>query len=139
MTTGPWRPISLQTYDVRITDLRVQTEVPESLDVAIKVSVEVSSPTSQTVVALKDQKGKIVRQSDLLKVKDGKAEVVFSGSKGEFDLWYPVGYGKQPMYTVEAQAINKVCIEILQPIVLLETYEWTSGKYSGYTVAENRH
>lgn len=138
MTTGPWRAISLQTYDVRITDFRVQTEVSESLDTVIKVSIDTSSPTGRTVVALKNQKGQVVRQSDALKPKDGKAEVAFSGAKGEFDLWYPVGYGKQPIYTVEAQITDEVCIK-MQTVEVLEAYDSAARNSSGNNGAEDRH
>lgn len=138
MTTGPWRAISLQTYDVRITDFRVQTEVSESLDAVIKVFIDTSSPTGRTVVALKNQKGQVVRQSDALKLKDGKVEVAFSGAKGEFDLWYPVGYGKQPIYTVEAQITDEVCIK-MQTVEVLEAYDSAAGNSSGYYSAEDRH
>lgn len=108
MTTGPWRPIALQTYDARITDLRVQTQVSELLDVVVKVSLDISSPVGQTIVVLKDTRGQVVRQSDSLSIANGNATVVFEGAKDEFDLWYPVGYGKQPMYVVQVYLTDKV-------------------------------
>jgi beta-mannosidase len=110
MTCGPWRPISLHTYTVRITDLRVQTHVSESLDADIKVSLHVSSLTGWMSVTIRDKTGQVVREADSLIINDGKAEVEFEGAKGEFELWYPVGYGKQPMYSVQVQVTDEVCL-----------------------------
>ncbi|KAF8528704.1 glycoside hydrolase family 2 protein [Gautieria morchelliformis] len=115
MTCGPWRPISLHTYTVRITDLRVQTQVSESLDADIKVSLHVSTLTGWTSVTLRDKTGQVVREVDSVVINDGKAEVQFEGAKGEFELWYPVGYGKQPMYSVQVQVTDEAgnCLDTM--------------------------
>jgi len=109
MTTGPWRPIFLHTYKSRITDLRVRADVSESLDTVINVSLAFSSSGGAASIALKDHAGKVVKQADA-RLEDGKAQVEFRGAKGEFDLWYPVGYGKQPIYTVEVRVADEVCM-----------------------------
>lgn len=138
MTTGPWRPISLHTYDTRITDLRVQTDVSESLDVAIRVSLRVSSPTGQAVVVLKDQTSQVVRKSGALNIQDGEAEVDFRGAKGDFDLWYPVGYGKQPMYTVQVEVTDEVRM-MMQSVEAPRAYHRVEGECLRHRGAKNRH
>jgi beta-mannosidase len=107
MTMGPWRPISLHTYKARVTDLRVQTDVSETLDTTISVSVVVSYPTGTASISLKDQHGTIVHNVHL-PVRNGEVLTQFKGAKGEFDLWYPVGYGKQPIYTLEVTIYDEV-------------------------------
>ncbi|KAF8591572.1 glycoside hydrolase family 2 protein [Ramaria rubella] len=106
MTIGPWRPILLQTYEARITDLRIQVEVSESLDTVIKVSAQASTLKGKALVVLKDQTGNIIRKVDS-SLKNGEAEVEFTDSKAEFELWYPVGYGKQPIYSVEVHITDE--------------------------------
>ncbi|KAF8529175.1 glycoside hydrolase family 2 protein [Hysterangium stoloniferum] len=100
MTMGPWRPVFLHTYKARITDLRIQVDVSETLDTTISISIVVTYPTGICSISIKDQHGVIVRNADL-PVRDGEVLTQFNSAKGEFDLWYPVGYGKQPLYTVE--------------------------------------
>ena len=138
MTAGPWRPISLHTYNTRITDLRIQAEVSESLDANIKVSLKVSSLTGQTAIALKDQTGLVVRKSDSLNIRDGETEVDFKGAKGDFDLWYPVGYGKQPIYTVQVQVTDEVRI-MINSAEALRAHHLAARKYFRHHDAENWH
>lgn len=107
MTIGPWRPVRLHSYVSRITDLRVRTEVSETLDVTILASVETDIPEGEIKITIKDPKGDLVR-TETSPLKNGKLLAKFNGTKGEFDLWYPIGYGKQPLYTVEVQLSNGV-------------------------------
>ncbi|GJJ07590.1 hypothetical protein Clacol_001793 [Clathrus columnatus] len=102
MTVGPWRPIRIHSYTSRMTDLKVSTDVTESLDVTILVSVETDASEGNIDITIKDPKGTPV-QNEISSLKDGKAVVKFTGTKDQFDLWYPIGYGKQPLYTVQVQ------------------------------------
>ena len=109
MTTGPWRPISLHTYKGRITDLRVRTEISESLDTSIDIGITFSFTRGEASIVLKDDGGNVVRKA-VTQLEGGKAHTKFMGTKGEFHLWYPVGYGKQPIYTAEVQVADEVCM-----------------------------
>lgn len=107
MTMGPWKPISLQTYSARIADLRVQTEVSESLNVSIKVSMECTVPTGKAEFVLRDPTGKVVHEADII-LSSTQTIAEFGGSKANYQLWYPIGYGKQPIYTLVARLSDAV-------------------------------
>jgi beta-mannosidase len=59
-------------------------------------------------VVLKSSAGAVVKKAADVKFKDGRGVVQFELAKGEVDLWYPVGYGKQVLYTVEVQVADQV-------------------------------
>ncbi|KAI6034165.1 glycoside hydrolase family 2 protein [Pisolithus microcarpus] len=102
MTVGPWKPIFLHTYDLRIADVDIRCRVSEALDVNIIVDLALSEDSSGSAsVLLRDPHGKVVRHRDALAVGIGKASTNFYLSSGEAELWYPVHHGKQPLYTVE--------------------------------------
>ncbi|KAI6113706.1 glycoside hydrolase family 2 protein [Pisolithus croceorrhizus] len=102
MTVGPWKPIFLHTHDLRIADVDIRCRVSEALDVNITVDLALceGSPGSASVL-LRDPRGKVIRYRDALPVEIGRASTNFHLSSGEAELWYPVHYGKQPLYAVE--------------------------------------
>ncbi|ELU41403.1 glycoside hydrolase family 2 protein [Rhizoctonia solani AG-1 IA] len=87
-TIGPWRPIKLETYAVRLSDVRVQGDL-------------------SALVVLKSSAGAVIKKAADLTVKGGQSIAEFELAKGEVDLWYPVGYGKQALYTVEVEVTDK--------------------------------
>jgi beta-mannosidase len=107
MTVGPWRPIYLHTYTDRITDFRARTDVSETLSANITVQLETTLKQGSAAISITNSVGAVVREGQA-KVADGKAEISFTGKAGEFELWWPVGYGKQPLYTVSAILHNGV-------------------------------
>jgi beta-mannosidase len=99
MTCGPWRPINLETFSSRISDLYFTTDVGESLDSAefvAKADVEGIATEVNFVISLDEEEV----ASKTVKVTKGHATHTFKIDKPE--LWYPVRYGKQPLYTVTA-------------------------------------
>ncbi|PMD14973.1 glycoside hydrolase family 2 protein [Hyaloscypha hepaticicola] len=99
MTCGPWRPINLETYSSRISDLYFTTDVSASLDSAefvAKAYVEGTATEVNFVISLDEEEV----ASKTVKVTKGHATHTFKIDKPE--LWYPVRYGKQPLYTVTA-------------------------------------
>ncbi|KAF9247262.1 glycoside hydrolase family 2 protein [Melanogaster broomeanus] len=113
MTVGPWKPISLHTYDVYLADLDIRSVVSESLDVKVTVDLSLSDKSSGSAsVTLRDPRGAVVHTEKYLKVEFGRAHAEFNFSSGELDLWYPVQYGNQPIYTIEvitSDANGTVC------------------------------
>ncbi|KAG8705027.1 hypothetical protein FRC08_001891 [Ceratobasidium sp. 394] len=107
-TIGPWRPITLETYAIRLSDVRVRQDVKEDLSAELSVEFEVSEKTSDlsAAVVLKSSAGTVVKTADA-KIKDGRAVAEFKLAKGDVELWYPVGYGKQALYTVDIQVSDK--------------------------------
>jgi beta-mannosidase len=109
MTIGPWRPISLHTYQTRIDDLYIRSKVGPSLDSSLSVDFTLlHEATCTSSVALLDADGNRVIDGSNLTITNGRARAEFSFSAGTIDLWYPVGYGKQPLYTVEIQVADQV-------------------------------
>ncbi|KAG6855147.1 hypothetical protein C0991_006076 [Blastosporella zonata] len=107
MTVGPWKPISLQSYETRIVDLDIRTDVSEALDVKLTADLALSdSPNGSASFVLKAADGSVVA-STTATIDAGHAKVAFEFPAGKIDLWYPVGYGKQPLYTVEAKVSNE--------------------------------
>ncbi|KAI0315972.1 glycoside hydrolase family 2 protein [Amylostereum chailletii] len=102
MTVGPWRPVFLHTYATRLTDLRISSAVSEAFQVDLDVSFAISSASPVLAqVVLKDASGAVVLGQNKISVEGGSGTAQFHFQKGEVELWYPIGYGKQPLYTVE--------------------------------------
>ncbi|KAH9948346.1 glycoside hydrolase family 2 protein [Amylocystis lapponica] len=108
MTAGPWKPISLETYTARITDVDVRTRVAEDLSANLDVSFSLSSEDhSIASVSLKGPDGTPVASQTSIKISHSTARAQFKLSAGTFELWYPVGYGKQPLYTIEVEVADE--------------------------------
>ncbi|KAI0353465.1 glycoside hydrolase family 2 protein [Trametes cingulata] len=108
MTVGPWKPIRLETYAVRIADIDVRSRVNEKLGASVDIAFELSK-NSQSIatVQIKDPEGKVIIGQSNLTIKSERAEAHFKLSAGIIELWYPVGYGKQPIYSVEIAITDK--------------------------------
>jgi beta-mannosidase len=107
MTVGPWRPIYLRTYNSKITDLRVSTNVDEDLIPHIEVQLAATSANGEFEVSIMSASGTIIK-SGSTNLSNGEGKLIFDSAKGDFDLWWPVGYGKQPLYKVVAQLKDEV-------------------------------
>ncbi|CDO71388.1 Glycoside Hydrolase Family 2 protein [Trametes cinnabarina] len=108
MTVGPWKPIRLETYNVRIADIDIRPRVNEQLGANLDVTFELSSNTQSIAsVSVRDPEGKVIIGQSNITIKSERADAHFKLSAGVLDLWYPVGYGKQPIYSVEIQITDK--------------------------------
>lgn len=111
MTAGPWRPVQLHSYATHINDLRVSSNVNSDLAVDLDISVSLDAPFSGTAdIVLLDSSSNVVVKENDLKLENGNAKAHFHLKKGDVELWYPVGYGKQPIYSVRVEVKNTVCI-----------------------------
>ncbi|KAH7105396.1 glycoside hydrolase family 2 protein [Auriculariales sp. MPI-PUGE-AT-0066] len=106
MTVGPWRPIHLHAYTARLSDVRVRAPVDESLKAQIHVTVTATSGVSKAEVVIKGPDGVALETTDLSLDKDGVATLSFTPDQSAVQLWYPVGYGKQPLYTCEVKLLS---------------------------------
>lgn len=100
LTAGPWRPIYLETFAIRISDLGIDIEVLDTLDTAIvTVSIELEGTdvdNASTLVEISDPSGRKIDQGEI----QGRGSCRFIVPNPS--LWYPLGYGKQPLYTFTA-------------------------------------
>ncbi|KAH6900460.1 family 2 glycosyl hydrolase [Thelonectria olida] len=99
MTCGPWRPINLEVYESRISDLYTENTVEKSLESAKVVAHATTEGKPSSVRFDLSLDGKHVA-SQTGHVQDGSAQSTFEIQKPE--LWYPIRYGKQPLYTIKA-------------------------------------
>lgn len=112
MTVGPWRPICLETYECRIADLRVDSDLggkhwdEGSLEVANLEIVPKPPKDAKVAYTLSDPEGKVVRQAmnDVTSLPKWTIE----GCRG----WWPVGYGKPDMYTLEVAVLDAAGAEL---------------------------
>lgn len=111
MTVGPWKPIYLQTYKNRIVDLDVRSDISESLDVKLTADITFSTnaPGFASFV-LRTPDGSIEASASKISTDTGHCEVSFNWAPGKLDLWYPVGYGAQPLYIAEVELVDEVRI-----------------------------
>jgi beta-mannosidase len=102
-TCGPWREVRLETYHARIEDLRVDYKLDDklkSVQGTIIARVEGSSARS-VAFAVYDGDRLVFKES--ADISDGVAKVEFHVNNPK--LWYPHGYGEQPLYKVTAKAM----------------------------------
>ncbi|KAI0881483.1 glycoside hydrolase family 2 protein [Annulohypoxylon maeteangense] len=96
LTCGPWRPINLEIYESRISDLWFDIDVDKSLKTA----------TITTHAPVEGEATKV--QFDIsLNGTTVASRGVLPGTSATFtisdpELWYPVRYGEQPLYTISA-------------------------------------
>ncbi|KAL3441821.1 glycoside hydrolase superfamily [Aspergillus insuetus] len=102
VTSGPWRPVRLETYVGRIDDLWMQSTVAEDLSSSsgtLHVQTE-SREAGRVRFELRNQ-GTVVFEAGVDVNADGAVEAKF-----ELDnpaLWYPHGYGEQRRYELVAK------------------------------------
>lgn len=111
MTVGPWKPIKLHIYDAYLADVDIRSVVSEALDVKISVDLLLSDKVSSSAsITLKNSQGDVVCTNKNINVESGSARAEFEFSSGELELWYPVHYGKQPLYSIVVAVSDTVSI-----------------------------
>ncbi|EEB89673.1 hypothetical protein MPER_12203 [Moniliophthora perniciosa FA553] len=102
MTAGPWKPINLQVYHNRIAEVDVANKGSPKPGSHMSVELKFQENASGTAsVTLKSPGGSVVASDSHISTGGGPCLVSFFLAPDEVELWYPVGYGKQPLYTVE--------------------------------------
>jgi beta-mannosidase len=100
ITSGIWRDVRLEAYDARIVDMHIAPEVAADLGSAT-IPVTLTGQAGEWAnLSLIDPDGNVID------------ETIISGDTNTFRhtftvntprLWYPNGYGDQPLYTVRAK------------------------------------
>lgn len=104
LTCGPWRPINLEIYDSRIVDLHFDQTIDDSYKSATLVVHAKTEGKASKIHFNVSLDGNSVA-SQLVDASET------AGAKATFEindpaLWYPVRYGKQPLYTVKATLVD---------------------------------
>ena len=103
LSCGPWRPVNLEIYESRIADLYARINVDVSLksaEVTAHAPVEGKAGKVKFDISLGDTHV----ASEEATVNGGEASVTFTVKDPE--LWYPIRYGKQPLYTLKATLLD---------------------------------
>jgi beta-mannosidase len=103
MCAGPWRPVRLETYVARIKDLWSSVMVEKDLKLASgTLFATVDGPADRAHFSLKLEDRSILEKTVAVG-SDGLARVDIR-IEGPV-LWFPHGYGNQPLYTLTAKAL----------------------------------
>ena len=112
LTCGPWKPIVLETYTTRIDNARVDHNLLEK-DLSraqVSVTASVSGYVGVAVEACVSLRGQRVAQVALEPAhgEDGEDKRNFAASftVEKPELWWPHGYGPQPLYDVEVRVLE---------------------------------
>jgi beta-mannosidase len=103
MTCGPWRPINLEIFSSRISDLYFTNSVDKSLTSAefvAKADIEGAASEVKFDIALDGKKV----ASKTVKASKGHATHKFKVDNPA--LWFPIRYGEQPLYTITATLLD---------------------------------
>ncbi|WRT69910.1 uncharacterized protein IL334_006901 [Kwoniella shivajii] len=107
MTVGPWKPIRVETYDVRLDDIRVDAVLSGShfdrAKLATKVTLSDNTQDCSLVITLLDTDGNVIRAVDGHSPFETLQWDLGSDVKG----WYPRGYGSQPLYQLKVELKNQ--------------------------------
>jgi beta-mannosidase len=106
VTSGIWRPVRLEAWDkVRIADFAIhQRDVSREvahLDAEIEVESSTSGPAKISVQFM--DAGKQILLSTTAMVHPGRNVIDIPIEIRQPKLWYPAGYGEQPLYEFTAQ------------------------------------
>lgn len=104
MTTGPWRPIAIDSYTSRISDLQCAIQVNEDLSAQATINFFVEGQKDGISAIYRIFEASSRRKeltSGNVTLSSGRGSASFRCKSGEVKLWYPVGYGSQSLYEIE--------------------------------------
>ncbi|KAF2843698.1 glycoside hydrolase family 2 protein [Patellaria atrata CBS 101060] len=100
-TCGPWRAVRLETYQAKIADLRIDYDLDPSFKSASgTITAHIEGKAGNKVSFTAQLHDSVVFKGEADVDSNGVAKVEFYVSEPR--LWYPHGYGAQPLYEVRA-------------------------------------
>jgi beta-mannosidase len=106
VTSGVWRPVHLEAWDeARISDLHIRQLDVSAAVAHLNAEVEVTAADGAVAeVSIRcPQSGKPVEATRNVTLHPGVNQIDLPLEIAKPDLWYPTGYGAQPLYTFTAQ------------------------------------
>lgn len=105
MTCGPWKPIFLETYRCRLSDLWVQYDLSADLKSAmVRISAQCEGIRDGVTfrIVKHDTKDKVAETHVNVASVMGTAKLEATFDLDNLALWWPRGYGEQALYIIEA-------------------------------------
>ena len=107
VTSGIWRPVSLQAWDhARVNDLNivVKTISPEVAVLTATVEIDATTGGAATIL-LENLTNKLVAGQKQIQLEKGTNQVSFDFTVTRPALWWPNGLGAQPLYSFRARSL----------------------------------
>ncbi|KAJ7983162.1 glycoside hydrolase [Mycena polygramma] len=104
MTCGPYRPITLKTYTVRLQEVQTHALLSDENAPSLKVDVTLQGAAHNTSlrIALSDANQTVIKSQDV----PSTTGALSWDLAGLVEPWWPVGYGAQPLYTVSVSLFD---------------------------------
>ena len=106
VTSGIWRGVRIETWDAaRISDLHIRQRDVTAAVARLVAEVEITASVDAAAVVRFDvgHAGKKVETSRQVQLHAGVNRVDLPVEIGSPALWYPAGYGAQPLYETRAE------------------------------------
>ena len=101
ITCGPWKDARLEMYSSRLSDLHVNATLNEACTSAeLEISVEIESPNDGGSIEFRIDEAEVEAFSVATKASQTLYETKVTVESPS--LWWPIGYGKQSLYSVSA-------------------------------------
>ncbi|KAI1330618.1 glycoside hydrolase family 2 protein [Xylariaceae sp. FL0255] len=101
ITAGPWKPIYLEQYTVRIDDVWAECEVHQDLKTCSgRIVAKISGTGARSVTLSLSEPDSLVFQEECEVNSEGFAEAAFAVHNPK--LWYPFTHGAQDRYELKA-------------------------------------
>lgn len=113
-TCGPWRPIVLEEYSSKVSDLSCQIKVDMDTKTAVvKIAIQSEGCVAgDTIsVSITDPKGDVIHEVCNLPINGNHAYADIEIQDAQF--WWPIGYGHQPLYTVSSDLFTRVSMPMM--------------------------
>jgi beta-mannosidase len=105
MPCGPWKPIYLDLYSSRVSDVVVHTALASDLQYAdVKVEVDVDGPATQANITLR--RDGVAQQSQVVDVQQHVARTIFRVQNPQ--LWWPFTLGEPSLYEIGVSLYEKI-------------------------------
>jgi len=135
VTSGIWRNVKLVAWDtVRITDFNIVVKKLNGKKASLELTIEIeSTETLKTQLSITDDRTKI-KKKDVIELTSGLNIINKEIELSNPEIWWPSGYGEQPLYTFTAEIASgeektsmsrRIGLRTIQ--LLCEEDEWGSG------------
>ncbi|KAG8831247.1 hypothetical protein FRC17_003443 [Serendipita sp. 399] len=112
ISSGPWKPIVLRTYNTRIKDFESRAKVldVQSETASLTILVDIEGQNAHSLEAnLLDESGKLIRNETKAIPSGGNCSINLDWQlvPGEVKLWWPVSYGVTHMYKLKVALLDR--------------------------------